>query len=384
MLDGVRVVELGQNLAGPFASSILADLGAQVIKVEKPGGEDGRKLGPPFVGADPAWFHQVNRNKQSIVVDLTDPADHATLVELIGASDVFVHNARPDVLVRYGLDAATLRGRFPTLIHASIGAFGRLGPKSQLPGYELLMQAYGGLMTITGGEDAPPTRAGPSIVDLGTGVWTALGILAALVRRGATGAGCTVDSSLLETALGYSAAHIVNYLASGQVAPRTANGFAGLAPYGAYPTRDAQIIVGGGNDSLFRKLAGVLGHPEWLTDPRFASNSARVAHKSVLDGLVRDVLVADDASAWLARLQAAGIPCAPIHTIPEVVDDPQTVALGMIDRAPDPHSPNYVGLPLSFDGVRPGVRTATPHAGEHDAVVRSRLRSGSGPIGTGD
>ena len=147
MLDGVRVVELGQNLAGPFASSILADLGAQVIKVEKPGGEDGRKLGPPFVGADPAWFHQVNRNKQSIVVDLTDPADHATLVELIGASDVFVHNARPDVLVRYGLDAATLRGRFPTLIHASIGAFGRLGPKSQF--FEILASTHPGYSKST-------------------------------------------------------------------------------------------------------------------------------------------------------------------------------------------------------------------------------------------
>ena len=199
MLAGIRVLELGQNVAAPYASAILADLGAEVIKVEKPGGEEGRKLGPPFAGADPAWFHQVNRNKKSVVIDIKSAEGHARLLRLMGSVDVFLHNVRPGALSRAGLGPDAVRPLCPRLIYVDVTAFGHVGPLAGNPGYELLMQAYAGIMSITGGEDAPPTRAGPSIVDLTTGMWIAIGVLAAMVRRGIDGKGCVVNTSLYES-----------------------------------------------------------------------------------------------------------------------------------------------------------------------------------------
>ncbi|MES2903656.1 MAG: CoA transferase, partial [Pseudomonadota bacterium] len=282
MLAGLRVLELGQNVAGPHASQILADLGAEVIKIERPGGEEGRRLGPPFVGDDAAWYHHINRGKKSVTIDLKDISQRDSLIALIGGADVFIHNSRPGVMARFGLDAATMRARFPRLIYADISAFGSRGPLADRPGYELLMQAYGGLMSITGGPDAPPTRMAPSMVDLGTGMWVAIGILAALVRRGVTGTGAHVEASLLETALDFSAIHIVNYLASRAMPQRSTDGFPGLVPYGGMRCSDGSLIVGAGNDRLFAKLATTLGRPEWAIDPRFANNAARVEHRAEL------------------------------------------------------------------------------------------------------
>jgi crotonobetainyl-CoA:carnitine CoA-transferase CaiB-like acyl-CoA transferase len=363
MLDGIRVLEMGQNVAGPHAAQILGDLGAEVIKIERPGGEEGRKLGPPFAGEDAAWFHQINRNKKSVTIDIKDEAQRAQFVALIGTADVFLQNMRPGVLANFGLGPEEMRALYPALIYADVAAFGRTGPLAGRPGYELLMQAYGGLMSITGDENAPPTRLGPSMVDLGTGMWAVIGILSALHRRSVTGEGATVDCSLFETAIGFSGIHMVNYLASGTMPARSANGFAGLAPYGGFPTADDDIIIGGGNDRLFTRLADVLGHPEWAADPRFQSNVDRVANRTLLTDAIASITRSYPAAALLAKLEAAGIPCAPIRTIPQLTQDAQVAALGMIDVLPGPDPHPVIRLPLSFDGKRPAVTRASPRPG---------------------
>jgi formyl-CoA transferase len=369
MLQGIRVLEMGQNVAGPHASQILGDLGAEVIKIERPGGEEGRKLGPPFAGEDAAWFHQINRNKKSVTIDIKDETQRAQFIALMGTADVFVQNMRPGVLAKFGLGPEDMRARYPALIYADVAAFGHTGPLAGRPGYELLMQASGGLMSITGGEDAPPTRLGPSMVDLGTGMWAVIGILSALHRRSVTGVGATVDCSLFETAVGFSGIHIVNYLASGTMPARSANGFAGLAPYGGFPTADDDIIIGGGNDRLFARLAEVLGHPEWAVDPRFQTNVERVANRAALTDAMTAITRSHPAADLLAKLEAAGIPCAPIRTIPQLAQDEQVAALGMIGTLPGPEPHPIVRLPLSFDGERPGVARPSPRPGEDNACL---------------
>lgn len=366
MLSGIRVLELGQNVAAPYASSILADLGAEVIKIEKPGGEEGRKLGPPFAGADPAWFHQVNRNKKSVVIDIKSDEGHARMLRLMGSADVFLHNVRPGALERVGLGPDVVKDRFPRLIYVDARAFGHVGPLADNPGYELLMQAYAGIMSITGGEDAPPTRAGPSVVDLTTGMWIAIGVLAAMVRRSQDGRGCVVNASLYESALALSAIHLANFSVSGTMPPRTANGFAGLAPYGAFRAHDGDIIIGAGNDNLFRKLAQLLGRTEWSSDPRFESNVARVSNKKELDLMINEALAVEDGVVWLARMEAAGIPCAPIRTIPDVMEDAQTKALGIVSAGTSHPDLRLLRLPLSFDGQRPVINGGMPAPGHDD------------------
>ena len=367
MLAGIRVLEFGQNVAGPYGAAILGDLGAEVIKIEKPGGEEGRKLGPPFSGDDPAWFHQVNRNKKSVVIDVKSEAGHARLLRLMATADVFLHNARPGTLDKLGLGPAAMTGMFPKLVYVDARAFGHVGPQANDPGYELLMQASSGLMSITGSEEAPPTRAGPSIVDLTTGMWIAIGTLAAIVGRSQSGRGCIVNTSLFESALALSAIHIANFSVSGKMPARTASGFAGLAPYGAFKARDGEIIVGAGNDGLFAKLAKLLGHPEWARDPRFETNVARVANKRALDVLVSDVLAVDDCAAWLVRLKEAGVPSAPIQSIPEVMEAAQTKALEIMSPGEEDPSLRLMRVPLSFDGRRPEIHGAVPSPGQNDA-----------------
>jgi crotonobetainyl-CoA:carnitine CoA-transferase CaiB-like acyl-CoA transferase len=366
MLKGVRVLEMGQNVAGPHAGQILADLGADVTKIERPGGDEGRKLGPPFAGDDPAWFHQVNRNKKSMIFDLKLAADRKRLLALMGSSDVFLHNTRPGVLKDFGLDAETVRRDHPKLIYADIGAFGSTGPMSQRPGYELLMQAYGGLMSLTGSPDGPPTRMGPSMVDLGTGMWAAIGILSALINRGVTRQGAHIEASLFETAVGFSSIPIVNYLASGEAPIRSVDGFAGLSPYGGFECADGRLIVGAGNDRLFGKLANCLGRPEWKDDNRYSDNVQRVEHRAELQSELTEIFTTRRVCEWMAILEKAGIPHAPIQTIPELTNDPQLAALDMISHLDLPGHPAAVRLPLSFNGERPGISRGTPTAGQNN------------------
>jgi crotonobetainyl-CoA:carnitine CoA-transferase CaiB-like acyl-CoA transferase len=312
-----------------------------------------------------AIFQSLNRNKLSVTVDLRDANERASLVRLIEErADVLIQNLRPGMVEELGLDAATLRARNKRLIYCGIGAFGRTGPLARRPGYDPLMQAFGGLMSVTGEAGEPPVRVGTSIIDMGAGLWSAIGILSALHHRTLTGEGTTVDTSLYETALAWMSYHAANYQASGEVPTRHGSGTFGIVPYRGYATRDGYLLIGAGNDKLFRKLATALGHPEWADEKRFLDNPRRVQNRVALDALIEDVTRTDTGAAWQAVLEAAGVPSAPMQNVDEVLAHPQTKALGMLQQSPDGRL-TIMGLPLSFDGERPPFRRAAPQLGEH-------------------
>jgi crotonobetainyl-CoA:carnitine CoA-transferase CaiB-like acyl-CoA transferase len=368
-LAGVRVVEIAQNLAGPIAAEILAHMGADVIKVERPEGDDARRWGPPFHKGTSPGYLAVNANKRSISVDLKDRAAVERLLPLIGEADVLVQNLKPGSLEALGLGPDELMKRFPRLIYCSIWAFGRTGPMKLKPGYEPMVQAFSGLMMMNGDENGPPTRIGTSILDFGTGMWAAMGILAALASRQQTGRGCVVDASLYETGLAWLKGHYASYRASGSVPERHRTGSNRVVPFQAFETKTGPLIVAAGNDRLFVKLAGVLGHPEWPRDPRFVTNAARVEHRDVLLAEVEKIFATRAKGEWIDLLEAEGVPCAPIHSLPEAVAHEQAEALGMIQPVPGDDF-SLMALPLSFDGVRPAIRRAPPAVGQHDAEVQ--------------
>jgi crotonobetainyl-CoA:carnitine CoA-transferase CaiB-like acyl-CoA transferase len=367
-LEGIRVVEIAQNLAGPFAAEVLAHLGADVIKVERPEGDDARRWGPPFWNTTSPGYLAVNANKRSITVDLKDPEAVAPLLSLIDGSDVLVQNLRPGALEELGLGPNTLTTRNPRLVYCSVWAFGSTGPLRLKPGYEPMVQAFSGLMMMNGDEGGPPTRIGTSILDYGTGMWAAVGALAGLVQRQVTGRGCVVDASLLETGLAWLKGHFASYRASGDVPERHRTGSNRVVPFQGFETKTGPIIVAAGNDRLFAKLAAALGRPEWIQDLRFVTNAARVQHKSDLISQIEAIMVTRTKGEWIDILEAAGVPCAPIHTLPEAVRHPQATAIGIIQPMPGADF-DLVALPLSFDGVRPGIRRAPPAAGAHTQEV---------------
>jgi crotonobetainyl-CoA:carnitine CoA-transferase CaiB-like acyl-CoA transferase len=369
MLDGIRVVEIGQALAGPMAGEVLAHLGADVVKVERPEGDDARRWGPPFWKDTSPGFLAVNANKRSIAVDLKDPEAVAWLTALIGEADVVVQNLRPGTIDELGLGADALTRRFPRLVYCSVWAFGSTGPMRLRPGYEPLLQAFSGLMMMNGDEGGPPTRVGTSILDYGTGLWAAVGVLAALVRRAATGRGCVVDASLYETGLAWLKGHYASYSTSGVVPERHRTGSHRVVPFESFETTTGPIIVAAGNDRLFAKLARVLGRPEWAADSKYATNAARVENKPTLLAEIAAIFRTASKGEWIDRLEAAGVPCAVINTLPDAAATPQAEALGIVQTVPG-ETYTLIGLPLSFDGVRPAIRRPPPRIGEHDAEVR--------------
>jgi crotonobetainyl-CoA:carnitine CoA-transferase CaiB-like acyl-CoA transferase len=364
-LQGVRVVEIAQNLAGPIVGEILAHMGADVLKVERPEGDDARRWGPPFHKGTSPGYMAVNANKRSITVDLKDKSAVARLTELIGEADVLVQNLRPGSLEALGLGADTLTQRYPRLVYCSVWAFGRTGPLKLKPGYEPMVQAFSGLMMMNGDEGGPPTRIGTSILDYGTGMWAAMGVLAALVRRAQTGGGGVVDASLFETGLAWLKGHYASFRASGAVPERHRTGSNRVVPFQAFETKTGPLIVAAGNDRLFVKLAGVLGHPEWPKDPRFATNAARVEHKTTLCALIDEIFATRAKGEWIDLLEAEGVPCSVINSLPEAAAHPQVAALDMIQPVPGDDF-SLVALPLSFDGARPKIHRAPPAVGEHD------------------
>jgi len=371
-LAGVVVVELGNSVSAPFAAQILGDLGAEVIKIEKADGDDARKWGPPFWEGAAASFQPLNRNKKSVVCEMRDPRQLAALKELIRKSaDVVLQNMRPGQVDNLGLDGATLVAEKPGLVYCNIGAFGRVGPFKDRPGYDPLMQAFSGIMATTGEPGRPPVRVGPSIVDLGTGMWAVIGILTMLRRHRDTGQGGIVDVSLFETAATWMSLLTANYLASGEQPPKQGSGAIGIVPYRAYATRDGDLVVAAASDGLFRRLTQVLGHPEWVEDPRFVTNPRRVENQATLYGLIEADMSTRTSSEWIALLEDAGIPCAPVQSIAAMLAHPQTVALGLLQDVPDSLM-KFVGLPVSFDGVRPALRSRPPVVGEHtDEFLKS-------------
>ena len=368
-LEGIRVVEVAQNLAGPMAAEILAHMGADVIKVERPEGDDARKWGPPFWKGVSPGFLAVNANKRGITLDLKDPAAVAWLIDFLGSADVLVQNLRPGSLEELGLGPDVLLARHPRLIYCSVWAFGSTGPLKMKPGFEPMVQAFSGLMMMNGDEGGEPTRIGTSILDYGTGMWTAIGALAGLAQRQRTGRGCVVDASLFETGLAWLKGHFASFRASGEVPERHRTGSHRVVPFQGFETKTGPLIIAAGNERLFAKLAQVLGHPEWVTDPRFATNGARVANKPELLSQIESILKTRSKGEWIDLLEAAGVPCAPIHTLPEAVALPQAAAIGMIQPVPGDDF-DLVALPLSFDGARPGIRRAPPKQGEHTREIR--------------
>lgn len=377
------VVELGHSVAAPFTGQIFADLGAQVIKVEKSDGDDARKWGPPFWKGAAAAFQTLNRNKRSVVCDLRSPADREALIGLIcERADVVIQNLRPGQVEKLGLDAASLRPIKPSLIYCNLGAFGNRGPLRDRPGYDPLMQAFGGIMSTTGEPGRPAVRVGPSIVDMGTGMWAVIGILAALRKREATGEGSVVDVSLFETAAAWVSILAAQYLASGESPTRQGSGAAGIVPYKAYRTRDGELVVAAGSDGLFRRLAEVVGHPEWVEDPRFVDNPARVRNQEVLYAMLDEIMLREDTATWVEKLEAVGIPCSPVQTIEQMIRHPQTEALGLVQPVPDSEL-RFVGLPLSLDGARPTLRMRPPRLGEHTGELLKPAGSPAAASGSG-
>jgi crotonobetainyl-CoA:carnitine CoA-transferase CaiB-like acyl-CoA transferase len=368
-LAGKVVIELGHSVAAPFAGQILGDLGAEVIKVEKPAGDDARQWGPPFVDGASATFQSLNRNKRSLVLDLRDADAFARLNRLIDErADVVLQNMRPGQVEQLGLDAATLRARKPALVYCNLGAFGSVGPLADRPGYDPLMQAFSGIMSVVGEPGGNPVRVGPSIVDMGAGMWAALGVVSLLMRREGTGEGGVVDVSLFETAAAWMTMYSAQYLAGGKPPGKNGSGQVGIVPYRAYRTADGDLVVAAGNNDLFRRLCKVLGEDSWPDDPRFATNPARVENAAVLYGMLERHFAGKTNAEWISLLDAAGIPCAPVQDTAGMLAHPQTAALGLMQQVPGSSIP-LMGLPVRLDGVRPQPRSASPALGDFNASL---------------
>ena len=369
---GLVVIELGASVAAPFAGQILGELGARVIKIEKGDGDDARRWGPPFWEGAGAFFQALNRNKESVVCEMRDATQLGALRDFIlEHADVVIQNMRPGLVESLGLDGATLLDARPSLIYCNLGAFGRIGPLKDRPGYDPLMQAFGGIMSTTGEPGRPSVRVGASIVDMGTGMWGVIGILTALLERQTTGRGRIVDVSLFETASCWVSLLAAQYLASGKMSGKQGSGAPGIVPYKGYVTSDGEILVSAGSDSLFRKVAGVVGHPEWAEDPRFIDNPARVANQQLLYGMLDEILARHSTAHWVEAFEAVGVPCSAINDIAQMVSHPQTEALGLVQDVPGTGM-RFIGLPLSFDGQRSAPYSAPPKLGEHTEKIIGR------------
>ena len=369
-LHGLRVLELAQNLAGPYCGQILGDLGADVIKVERPGGDAARAWGPPFVDGTGSIFAAANRGKRSIELDLGNDEGRRVLRALIERSDILVEAFRPGTFAAMGFDYDRVRGWNAGLIYCSVLAYGEEGPLRDLPGYDPLMQAHGGLMSITGEPGTRGSRVGTSVIDMGTGMWLVIAIMAALRERDATGAGTRLSTALYDTALAWNSYHIAGYADTGFVPGPMGSELPMIAPYGAFATADGEIMIAAGNDGLFGRLCDALSLAGLSGDDRFSSNAARVAHRKEVNDAVRGRTRTMTTADLLVRLRDHGVPCAPIQDIAEVCADEQTVASGMIARS---DGATAVRLPVRFDGVRPEAGTPPPRAGEHTAAVLAEL-----------
>jgi formyl-CoA transferase len=368
-LDGVRVVEIGQALAGPLAGVILSDLGADVIKVEKPdGGDDARLWGPPFVGGDSLSFHTNNRGKRSVTLDIKDPVDVEKLKALTAHADILIQNLRPGIVDACGIGPDVMTAINPGLIYCSIWAFGSTGPLKMAPGFDPLLQCYGAVVSLTGRPEDPPTFCAPAINDTATGMWCVIGALAGLKQRETTGRGCVVDASLFETAVAWVQGPLNQYNHTGNVPKRHGAASATLAPYQIFETADRPLCIAAGNDRLFVKLAKALERPEWTTDERFSDGRRRAANREVLAATMQPVLLTKTRVEWLGIIGEAGVPVAPVNDIAELAATEQLKSLDLMLTLPD-SGLKIVGLPISFDGQRPQPSGDSPKLGEHTAEI---------------
>lgn len=383
-LDGVRILDLSRVLAGPVCTQILGDLGAEIIKIEKPGeGDDTRSWGPPYLkdkdGADTnesAYYLSANRNKQSVTIDIATPEGQALIHALAAKSDVLIHNFKPGGLDKYGLGFDAMHAAHPHLVYTAISGFGQDGPLSREPGYDLMAQAMGGLMGHTGAIDGEPMKAGVALVDVMTGLYAAIGTLAALRARDATGKGQMVDVALLDVTLASMTNLAQYFLTSGAPPKRYGNAHSTIVPYQAFAAADGYMVVAVGNDHQFRKFAGVLGHPEWADDLRFAHNGARVTNRDTLVPMIAGILKTRSVAEWVAALEAVFVPAAPVNAIDQVFAIPQIQARGMEIEMQHPLSDapvHLVGSPFHLSETPVSYRLPPPVMGEHTAAALARL-----------
>lgn len=382
-LSHLRVLDLSRVLAGPWSGQILADLGADVIKVERPdSGDDTRAWGPPFLRdargentSEAAYYLSANRNKRSVTIDFTQPEGQRLVRELAAKSDIVIENFKVGGLASYGLDYERLRAVNPRLIYCSITGFGQTGPYAKRAGYDFMIQGLGGLMSLTGrpeGEQgAGPMKVGVALTDILTGLYSTVAILAALAHRDQSGEGQHIDMALLDVQVACLANQAMNYLTTGTSPKRLGNAHPNIVPYQDFPTADGDFILTVGNDGQFRKFAEVAGQPQWADDPRFATNKQRVAHRAELIPLIRQATVFKTTAEWVAELERAGVPCGPINDLAQMFQDPQVVARGLKVDVPHPlaGSVPQVASPIRLSETPVEYRRAPPLLGEHTEVV---------------
>ncbi|MBC7139505.1 MAG: CoA transferase [Defluviimonas sp.] len=373
-LQGLKVVELARILAGPWAGQVLADLGAEVIKVEAPEGDDTRRWGPPFIerGADrsAAYFHSTNRGKQSVTADFRDPGDVDMVRRLVAEADILIENFKVGGLRKYGLDHDSLREANPRLIYCSITGFGQDGPYAHRAGYDYIIQGMSGLMSVTGEPDGPPQKVGVAVVDVFTGIYASTAILAAVVQRQLTGQGQHVDMALFDVATAVMANQAMNYLSTGTSPQRLGNAHPNLVPYAVFECSDGWIIIATGNDGQYRRLCTLLGLPDLAGAAEYLTNADRVANRAALTGALTAATRLWTRRELLAACEEAGVPAGPINEMAEVFADPQIVARGMQIA---PEGVPGVRSPIRFSDADLALDRASPKLGEHDAAVRARL-----------
>ena len=377
-LAGVKVLDLTRVLAGPYCTMFLGDLGAEVVKIEQPDvGDDTRAWGPPFVGGESAYFLCINRNKKSVTLDLKSNQAVGLLRRLAEGADVLVENFRPGTMERLGLGERELRAVNPRLIYASLSGFGADGPMKDWPGYDLIIQAWGGLMSVTGMPDGEPTKVGVAIVDIVAGLMLGKAILAALFARERTGVGQKLETSLLEAEVACLINAGSNYLVGGVVPGRWGNAHPSIVPYQSFKSRDGYLVIGVASEGIWRRLCQAIGMPGLADDPRFARNPQRVEHRGELIDILTEIFLQRDTAAWMTLLIDAGVPCAPVQTIDQVFHAPQVIAREMVVEIPHPTAGTLrmAGLPVKFSGTPASIRLAPPLLGQHTAeVLRSWLK----------
>lgn len=386
-LSHLRVLDLSRVLAGPWSGQILADLGADVIKVERPGsGDDTRAWGPPFLKdaqgestGEAAYYLSANRNKRSVTIDFTQPEGQRLVRELAAKSDIVIENFKVGGLAAYGLDYLSLKAVNPRLIYCSVTGFGQTGPYAKRAGYDFMIQGLGGLMSLTGRPDgeegAGPVKVGVALTDILTGLYSTVAILAALAHRDQTGTGQHIDMALLDVQVACLANQAMNYLTTGSPPRRLGNAHPNIVPYQDFPTADGDFILTVGNDGQFRKFAEVAGQPQWADDPRFASNKQRVANRAELITLIRQATVFKTTAEWVSQLEAAGVPCGPINDLAQVFQDPQVLARGLAVSMPHAlaGSVPQVASPIRLSETPVEYRQAPPLLGEHTEVVLAEV-----------
>lgn len=374
-LDGLKVVDLSRHLAGPFAAMTLGDLGADVVKIEAPGRGDDTRGYPPFWNGISCYYLSANRNKMSLTVNLQSAEGQVIVRKLVAESDILIENFRPGTAERWGLGFAELSQINPRLIYCAVSAVGRDGPDRDRSGVDLLMQAYAGLMSITGEADRPPVRVGTSVVDLTAGANAVQAILAALYVREKTGRGQLVESSLLEGQISWMTYHAVSYFANQEVPQRIGSSHASVAPYGAFPTQDGFLVVAVASDALWRRFCGAIGHDELVLDPRFVTNALRCEHRSELEDVLVRILAQDDSQEWAKRMDAAGVPSSPVNSLDTVLALPQVAHRQMVVEVPRDEIPDLrlPGIAVKLSETPGTIRRAPPLLGEHTEIVLAEL-----------